>query len=116
MILLAEPVGIKILETERSIEPFGGKVSFYHLQVSTGGPKLHGSVQKGLTDGAPDMSPAAVLADMDGIDADIIPVQDTQTGSDDLPLIPHRGSYGVFGNGSVHGGDNLSVNGIVRSF
>src|SRR5699024_1875548 len=59
---------------------------------------------------------AKLRVDVNGVQTDILPIQDAKSGGDDLSVLPDGSGDGVHGNSAVHGRDDLAVHGVGGSF
>lgn len=98
----AEPVGVKISETDGIIKTFGRNVSLHNLEISLFGSMSFSLPQQGGENGARIMAPSAAGRYIDSINSDIITITDSKTrGNHSAVDFDTRGD-GVLRDGCVH--------------
>ena len=84
--LNTEPVGIGILKSKRAVKLFCGSIVFYHLKISVAGASFFALIEKTGTDLTGISSAAIIFTHMNGIDTDVVAIQDSKTCGNDLAV------------------------------
>ena len=84
--LNTEPVGIRILKSKRAVKLFCGSIVFYHLKISVAGASFFALIEKTGTDLTGISSAAIIFTHMNGIDTDVVAIQDSKTCGNDLAV------------------------------
>ena len=82
----AEPVGVKILKTERGIKSFCISIAFYNLQICFRGTFFAGLGENGAADCAAISFVAAACVDINGIKPYVTAIHDAKAGGHHAPV------------------------------
>ena len=110
--LYTEPVSIKLVESERFVQCTGIVISLYNLKVCILRTFLNPFFQKSGTDLACIAVFAILFFYMDGIDPDVISVQNAESGCNDLAVHTDAGADSFFEDRLIHGWNDFAVNGV----
>ena len=91
--LNTEPVGIEILKSKRAVKLFCGSIVFYHLKIGVAGASFFALIEKTGTDLTGISSAAIIFTYMNGIDADVVAIQDSKTCGNDLAVLWKRRQF-----------------------
>ena len=104
------------MKPQRFIKSAGIVISFYNLKICILCTFFHSFFQKSGADLTGIAMFAVFFFDMDGIDADIISVQNTKSGCDDLVVHADGSTDGFLEDCLIHRWNNLPVDGIGGVF
>ena len=99
--LNTEPVGIGILKSKRAVKLFCGSIVFYHLKISVAGASFFALIEKTGTDLTGISSAAIIFTHMNGIDTDVVAIQDSKTCGNDLAVFCYGSADSFLKNGTV---------------
>ena len=113
----AEPVGIKVGIAQGTVQADGSFVPVHNLKIRLCGTETPPFFQNGLADGAGVIPVPVIRVDVDRIQPDVLPVQDSKAGGDDRSgIVADGGADRLLWNRPVHGGHDRAVHDVRGAF
>ena len=112
-----EPVGIKVGIAKGTVQADGSFVPVHNLKIRLCGTETPPFFQNGLADGAGVIPVPVIRVDVDRIQPDVLPVQDSKAGGDDRSgIVADGGADRLLWNRPVHGGHDRAVHDVRGAF
>lgn len=112
-----EPVGIKVRIAKGAVQADGSFVPVHNLKIRLCGAEAPSFFQNGLADGAGVIPVPVIRVDVDRVQPDVLPVQNSKAGGDDRSGSVADGSADcLLRNRPVHGGYDRAVHDVCGAF